>query len=249
MENVKLGRIQNQVYCMDCIDLMKQIPDESVDLIIADPPYYRIHGAFDFQYSDEGSYIDWVMEWTKESCRILKPTGAFYCWCSERMVDRLSLYVFDNFSWFRRNLIIWNYQTGRPSKKAYRIETELLWFYSKSEHLLNLDDIRIPYLSGGYETDKRKNPLGKSCGNVWTNTRIMRNYPEWVNHPTQKPLALCDRIIKASSNEGDVIFVPFAGSGSEIVSAVMLHRNFIATEISNDYVMLCNQRIKRAKGE
>lgn len=239
----------NHVYCMDCINLMRQMPDESVDLIIADPPYYRIHGDFDFQYPDEDSYVDWVMRWTKEAQRILKSTGAFYCWCSERMVDRLSLQVFDSFSWHRRNLIIWNYQTGRPSKRAYRIETELLWFYSKGEHLLNHDEIRIPYLSGGHESDKRKNPMGKSCGNVWINPRIMKNYPEWVDHPTQKPLALCDRIVKASSNKGDTVFIPFAGSGSEVVSAMRLQRNYIAAEINKDYVILCNDRINQAKGE
>ena len=64
----------------------------------------------------------------------------------------------------------------------------------------------------------------------------MKNYPEWVNHPTQKPLSLCDKIVKASSNEGDVVYIPFAGSGSEIESCIRNNRNYIATEINREYI-------------
>ena len=97
------------------------------------------------------------------------------------------------------------------------------------------DEIRIPY-HAGWEKDKRKNPKGKSCGNVWEYPRIMPNYKESTRHPTQKPEKLAERIILASSMPEDLVFIPFAGSGSEIVQCMKHRRNFIATEINTSYV-------------
>lgn len=234
----------NKIYAGDCLELMKSLPSGSIDLIIADPPYYRTNGKFDYVFKSEHDYIEWMHRWVGEAYRVLKETGAFYCWGSDKMIDKVSVLVLDNFDWIKRNLIVWNYQTGRPSKAAYRNETEFMWFYSKKDHRLNIDDIRIPYTNGvGHEKDKRKNPLGKSCGNVWINTRIKPNYAEWVAHPTQKPLAICDRIILASSKENDVVLIPFAGSGSEAVSCIRHRRNFIAAEIEPQYVEICRRRI------
>ena len=143
--------------------------------------------------------------------------------------------VLDSFDWIKRNLIVWNYRTGRPAKAAYRIETEFLWFYSNPRHEINTDAIRIPYDEGG-ERDKRKNPKGKSCGNVWEFPRIMPNYKEATGHPTQKPEKLAERMILASSKEGDLIVIPFAGSGSEIVQCAKNGRYFVAAETNETYV-------------
>ena len=125
--------------------------------------------------------------------------------------------------------IRFNSKTGRPAKTAYRNETELLWFYSKELHRLNLDEVRIAY-SKGSEKDKRKNPKGKSCGNVWEFSRIMPNYKEWTGHPTQKPEKLAERILLASSKPGDLVLIPFAGSGTEIEACIRTGRNWLANE-------------------
>lgn len=235
--------MSDQIINEDCIKYMKTLPDKCIDLIIADPPYYRTYGEFDFVFKNEEEYLKWTEKWISEAFRILKDTGGFYCWGSDKMIDKIAI-ILDKYNWERRNLIVWNYQTGRPSKKAFRNETEFMWFYSKENHLINIDDVRIPYTSGGYEKDKRKNPLGKTLGNVWESSRIMKNYPEWVDHPTQKPLNLCNRIINASSNKGDLVYIPFAGSGSEIISCIQNNRKWIATEINKDYINnIINQRI------
>lgn len=126
----------NLLYGTDCMDILPQLPCESVDLIIADPPYYRMKGSFDFVFHSEKEYLEWCSLWVAECCRVLKPTGAFYCWGSCLMIDKLSVLVLDRFDWTKRNLIVWNYKTGRPAKTAYRNETELLWFYSKELHTL-----------------------------------------------------------------------------------------------------------------
>ena len=234
----------NHIYNMDCMDFLKLLPDKSVDLVIADPPYFRMRGDFDFVFSSESAYLDWTLEWVREIHRVLKETGAFYCWGSSLMIDKTSAHVLDKFCWERRNLIVWNFRTGRPSQKSFRIETDFLWFYAKHDHSIHVDDVRIPYANGySHEKDKRKNPRGKSLGNVWEAPRIMPNYAEWVDHPTQKPLSICSNIIKASSSMGDLVYIPFAGSGSETLCCKLLGRNFIASEINTDYCKLIKRRL------
>ena len=226
---------RNQIYEMDCMKVLQSLPAGSVDLIIADPPYYHIKGSFDFAFDSIPQYLEWCFAWVAECYRILKPTGAFYCWGSCQMIDKLSVNIFDEFGWIKRNLIVWNFATGLPGKAFYRHETEFMWFYSNPLHEINHDRIRIPYHSG-WEKDKRKNPKGKTCGNVWEFPRIMPNYKESTGHPTQKPEKLAERILFASSNPGDLVVIPFAGSGSEIISCVKNKRDFIAAEINPDYV-------------
>lgn len=226
---------RNRIYEADCLEVLKRIPASSVDLVIADPPYYRMKGDFDFVFQSVPEYLEWCCGWVKECHRILKQTGAFYCWGSSQMIDKLSVEVLDRFGWVKRNLIVWNYKTGRPGKNTYRNEAEFLWFYSNPLHEVSHDEIRIPYSAGG-EKDKRKNPKGKTCGNVWEFPRIMPNYKESTGHPTQKPEKLAERMILASSRPGDLVVIPFAGSGSEVIQSIKNGRDFIASEINHGYV-------------
>ena len=154
---------------------------------------------------------------------------------SVRLRHKLSAHVLDKFDWIKWNLIVWNYRTGRPAKETYRNEAGFLWFYSNPLHEINIDAVRIPYDEGG-EKDKRKNPKGKSCGNVWEFPRIMPNYKEATGHPTQKPEKLAERMLLASSRAGDLVVIPFAGSGSEVVQCIKNGRDFIASEINESYV-------------
>lgn len=226
---------RNTVYSVDCMEVLKELPDESVDLILADPPYYRMKGDFDFVFQSVKEYLDWCRIWVAECYRVLKPTGAFYCFGSERMLDWVSVEVLNRLDWLKRNLIVWDYVTGLPGKASYRFESEFVWFYSKDCHVLNHDAVRIPY-SPGQEKDKRKNPKGKTCGNVWRFPRVRANSREATGHPTQKPEQLSERMVLASSKTGDLVFIPFAGSGSEILSCLKNKRDFIAAEINPAYV-------------
>lgn len=240
---------RNRIYRADCVEMLRNIPSDSVDLVIADPPYYRMKGDFDFIFQSVAEYLEWCRTWVKECYRILKQTGAFYCWGSSQMIDKLSVKVLDGFEWEKRNLIVWNYKTGMPKKAAYRNETELLWFYSNPLHEIYQDEIRIPYSPGG-EKDRRKNPKGKTCGNVWEFPRIMSNYKEATEHPTQKPEKLAERMIRASSKPGDLIVIPFAGSGSEIVQCIKNGRDFLASEINGFYVdQIIVPRLEREFGQ
>lgn len=132
--------------------------------------------------------------------------------------------------------ILWYYATGRPQGKCFRKEHEFILYCSKgAPAVFNTDAVRIPYES----RDKRHNPKGKSLGTVWRAPRIMPNYGNYTGHPTQKPTLLSDRMILASSNTGDTVLIPFAGSGSEVESAVRLGRNFLACELNGKYIKQC----------
>lgn len=249
MMSLQTGIERNSIYEMDCIEVLKRLPSQSVDLIIADPPYYRMKGNFDFVFPSVEKYLEWCSSWAAECYRVLKPTGAFYCWGSSLMIDKLSVSVLDRFGWIKRNLIVWNYATGRPGKASYRQETDFLWFYSNPRHEINQDAIRIPYHPGS-EKDKRKNPKGKSCGNVWEFPRVMPNYKEATGHPTQKPEKLAERMILASSQPGGLVFIPFAGSGSEIIPCVQNGRDFIAAEVNAVYIQqMILPRLEKATGK
>jgi len=240
---------KNRVYEADCVEILKCLPDASVDLVIADPPYYRMKGSFDFIFQSVSEYLDWCRIWAAECYRILKPTGAFYCWGSCQMIDKLSVHVFDRFGWAKQNLIVWNFATGRPGKSTYRHEIEFMWFYSNPYHEINHDSIRIPYHAGG-ERDKRKNPKGKTCGDVWECPRVMPNYKEATKLPTQKPEKLSERILLASSSPGDLVMIPFAGSGTEAASCIKKGRNFIAAENNPIYVRkIILPRLQKVKEE
>lgn len=248
METVGVCMEKNCIYQCDCMKMLRELPSQSTDLVIADPPYYRVKGEFDFAFQTAAQYLSWCLEWAGECYRILKQTGAFYCWGSSMMIDRLSVEVLDRFDWIRRNLIVWNYRTGRPAKAAYRNETEFLWFYSNPLHEINQDAVRIPY-DAGSRRDKRKNPKGKTCGNVWEFPRIMPNYKEATAHPTQKPEKLAERILLASSHKGDLVVIPFAGSGSEIVQCIANGRDFVASENNPFYVQeIILPRLKKECG-
>lgn len=235
MEANQFLKSHNHIYHMDCLDVLRELPSQSIDLIIADPPYFRVKGEFDFSFQSVEEYLDWCSSWVAECYRVLKPSGAFYCWGLCQIIDRLSVEVLSKFGWAKRNLIVWNYATGRPGKATYRHETEFLWFYSNPQHEINHDAIRIPY-HAGWEKDKRKNPKGKTCGDVWEFPRIPANSREATGHPTQKPEKIAERIILASSKPGDLVFVPFAGSGTEIISCIKNKRNYIASEINGSYI-------------
>lgn len=240
---------RNRVYEADCMEILRSLPDAGIDLVIADPPYFRMKGGFDFVFRTESEYLEWCMGWVSECYRILKPTGAFYCWGSCQMLDKLSVLVLERFGWIKRNLIVWNYATGRPGRSTYRHESEFLWFYSNPLHEIRHDSIRIPYHAGG-EKDKRKNPKGKTCGDVWECSRVKPNYREATGHPTQKPEKLSERIVLASSSPGDLVLIPFAGSGTEIISCMKNGRDFIAAEINPVYVKeMILPRMEKVKNE
>ena len=95
------GIEKNQIIAADCVDILRCLPSESIDLVIADPPYYHMRGDFDFVFQSVPEYLGWCAVWVGECYRVLKPTGAFYCWGSSQMIDKLSVSVLDKFALLR----------------------------------------------------------------------------------------------------------------------------------------------------
>lgn len=305
----------NKVYNLDCVEYMKTLPNECVDLIIADPPYYKaINEKWDKQWKTEDEYLNWTQQWFNECVRVLKPTGVFYCYGNFDILSKQKVLIFDTQLSFRQNITL---SKGLRSI-AGRTSDKLRMFPTASEYLLyytKQDDSGLSYIDDNYV--KPQNPfrleiirartkvglstidvaeLGGFYGKVnhggsvsnwekgsnipteeqfeklktflpiereyydlkneydalrekYKDKRFTFNLPTGVTdvwpfmpnkirygHKTQKPQDITDRIINASSNPNDLVYIPFAGSGSEIISCVKYNRNYIATEINNEYI-------------
>lgn len=232
---------------------MKELSPDSVDLIIADPPYNlkKDFGNGSDNWLNTNEWLDWSKLWIDEAIRILKPTGNLFIYGIHRNLCYIQCYLYEKNMQYRRQ-IIWNYENGFSGYTTLSAFYEpILWFSKTNEFTFH--EIREPYKShlrlknrifkNGKEW--KPNPEGRLAGDVWHFPTLAgkRFENEKVKHPTQKPLALCDRLIKHFSNMNDLVFIPFAGSGSECVSAINNNRNFIATEINPDYIDIANKRL------
>lgn len=193
----------------------------------------NVKGKFDFVWQTYAAYLDWCRDWLAECARLLPYGGVLYVY--QQDINKVAdiVQVLRSAGLTVQSDILWYYATGRPQKKCFRKEHEFILYCSKGEPaVFNGDAVRIPY-----ETeDKRHNPKGKSLGTVWRASRIKPNYKVYTGHPTQKPTLLSERMILTSSNPGDTVLIPFAGSGSEIESAIRLGRNYVAIEKSETYI-------------
>ena len=248
----------------DCTVKLKELSNDSADIIIIDPPY-NIGKDFgnnsDKQTMDD--YLKWCDIWIAECIRILKPTGTMYIYGFSETLAFIRVRININVRW-----IIWHYTNKvTPSLNFWqRTHESILCCYKNTPHF-NRDDVREPYTDSFLKNaagKTRKATKGRfSNGETETVYKAHENGAlprdvikipalaggagknERVNHPTQKPLALCEKLIKASKKGDDTLLVvPFAGSGSECVAAKKEKVNFIGYEINEDYVKLCNDRLE-----
>jgi len=244
----------NKIYLEDCVSFMQSIKKESVDLIIADPPYNlkKDFGNNSDHWTDVNSWFKWSKLWINESIRILKPNGSIFIYGIHHHICYIHCYLYEKNLKYQRQ-IIWHYENGFSGYKTLNAFYEPILWFSKTDNFTYYE-IREPYKS--QERIKNKitkngkiwlpNPNGRLAGDVWDFPTLAgkRFAKERTKHPTQKPLDLCDRLVNHFSNEGDLVFIPFAGSGSECVSCLKNNRNFLATEINSDYVEIANKRIQ-----
>jgi site-specific DNA-methyltransferase (adenine-specific) len=254
----------NIIHCEDCIEGMKKMADETVDIVICDPPY---NIGKDFGNNSDKqeieTYLLWCDKWITECLRILKPMGTLYIYGFSETLAFIRTRIFCNVRW-----LVWHYTNKVvPSLNFWQRTHESILCCYKNKPVFNRDDVREPY------TDTfLKNAAGKvrkatkgrfsngeteTIYNAHENGALPRDVikvaalaggagkKERVNHPTQKPLTLCDTLIKASKNkEGTTLLVvPFVGSGSECVSAKKNGINFIGFEINSEYIDIANQRL------
>lgn len=272
----------------DCLEFIKNIKSESVDLVLTDPPYFEIvKNDWDNQWKSEDEYIEWCREWTKECVRVLKPNRCLYVWGTTKTDTFLKykINVLNSFEeLYYKNWIIWSYDWGgRPRNNFARKHEDLLMYSKGKDFLFNADDVCIERavktnmglerkknllkkkIKGEEFTDKDKKSWetyrleslvtslglqelltdfekksikfakGKIPTDVWNknNHTTSKEYCNW--HPTQKPLELLERVIKANTNKGDVVLDIFSGSGSTAIAANNTGRIFWGCEKDTEY--------------
>lgn len=255
----------NTVHIQDCIEGIKELESRSADIIIADPPY-NIGKDFgnDSDKQEMDKYLLWCDEWIAECFRVLKDDGTMYIYGFSEILAFIRTRITYNVRW-----IIWHYTNKNvPSLNFWQRSHESILCCSKtSRPHFNRDDVREPYTDSYLKNaagKERKATKGRFSNgettttyNAHTNGALPRDVikvpalaggagkNERVNHPTQKPLALCKKLIQASmKKEGkNLVVVPFAGSGSECVAAQELGCDFVAYEINSEYVELCKERL------
>ena len=230
----------------NCLENLTKISDNSIDLIFADPPYNigKDFGNNKDKWNSTSQYIEWCKLWIDECFRILKDDGTFYFMTATQFMPYLDVYTSEKYNILSR--IIWNYDSsGVQSKKMFGSLYEPILMCTKkknSKYTFNYNDIMVEAKTGAKRKliDYRKKipaPYNtkKVPGNVWNFSRVRFKMGEYENHPTQKPEALLERIILASSNEGDIVLDPFSGAFTTSSVAVKLGRKAIGIELNEEY--------------
>lgn len=230
----------------DCLKNLSKIPDNSIDLIFADPPYNigKNFGNNKDKWNSKEEYIDWCKLWIDECFRILKDNGTFYFMTATQFMAYLDIYVSEKYDVLSR--IVWSYDSsGVQSKKIFGSLYEPILMCTKnknSKYTFNYEDILVEAKTGAQRKliDYRKKvptlySTQKLPGNVWNFNRVRFKMEEYENHPAQKPESLLERIILASSNEGEIVLDPFSGTFTTSSVAVKLGRKAVGIELNNDY--------------
>ena len=230
----------------DSLKILKNIESQSIDLIFADPPYGlgKDFGISKDKWRDGRHYLEWCKVWIDECMRVLKLNGTMYFMSSTQYMPFLACYVSEKY--FIINHIIWSYDSsGLQPKNKFSSSYEpiiMLTHSQKSSYVFNSNDILIEAKTGAKRglIDYRKTPPQpysrmKLPSNVWNFNRVRYKMEEYENHPTQKPESLLQRIILASSNEGDVVLDPFAGSFTTCKVALDLKRKTIGIDNNEEF--------------
>ena len=227
---------------MDCLKLLRGLPDESIQLAICDPPY-NIHVA---AWDDRARYVDWAAQWLAEVERLLAPSGNLVIFGGLQYQgeagsgDLVSL-----IGWMRAhsrmrlaNLIVWNYPNGLSAHRFFaNRHEEIAWFAKSPRYYFDLDAVRTKLDASRlerYKRDKRLNPASLDKGinptNVWTIPRLNGNSRERVGHPTQKPKRLIERLVRALSYPESTLLDCFAGSGVTSRVAIETRRHSVSAD-------------------
>ena len=256
----------NQIICGDSIKVLNEGPEGWIDLVFADPPFnigYLYHGYDDKRKAED--YLKFSADWMKAVYRALKPNGSFYLAIGDDYAADLCVIARRQIGFNLRNWIIWHYTFGQqPKNKFARSHTHILYFTKDAKNFtFNPDAIRVASARQTTYGDARANPKGKlpddvwflrpqetespmfgEASDTWYVSRVCGTFKEregW--HGCQMPIAVLDRIIKSSSNPGDIVVYPFNGSGTTVVSAALLGRKYVGIDQSEEYVKYARTRL------
>ena len=230
----------------DSLSVLKKMKERSVQLIFADAPYNigKDFGNNSDKWESVQAYLEWCKLWIDECMRVLSENGTMYFMTATQHMSYLDVFASEKYNVLCR--IIWSYDSsGVQSRKIYGSLYEpilMITKNSKTSYVFNHEDILVEAKTGSKRKliDYRKNPpqpysTKKVPGNVWDFSRVRFKMDEYENHPTQKPEALVERIIRASSNPGDVVLDPFSGSFTTSAVAVRLGRIGVGIDLNEEY--------------
>ena len=241
------------IYHSDCFDALQEIKDGSVNLIFADPPYNigKTFGTFKDSWRSDKDYADWCYLWLDLCIDKLSQNGSIYVMTSTQAMPYLDLWLRDRLTILSR--IVWHYDSsGVQAKKYYGSLYEPILHCVKNpkSYTFNSREIEVEAKTGAVRQliDYRKaNPepykTTKVPGNTWYFPRVRYRMPEYEDHPSQKPEALLERIIKASSNPGDLVLDPFSGTFSTCAVSQKLNRKSIGIEMQELYYRIGLRRL------
>ena len=252
--------IENKTISQDFFEAVNFLPDEFIDLLFIDPPYNmdKKFGVEKFKESSIEVYTNWLDSVVGKLERCLKPNASIYIcgdWKSSTSIHQVMRKYF-----IVRNRITWEREKGRGAKSNWKMNSEDIWFGTKSDnYFYNADGVKLkrkviaPYRnSDGKPKDWDDTEGGQFRltfpSNIWTDISIpFWSMPENTEHPTQKPEKLLAKIILASSKEGDFVFDPFLGSGTTSVVAKKLNRKFAGVEVDKTFAVTTEKRLLLAE--
>jgi site-specific DNA-methyltransferase (adenine-specific) len=245
-----LDTVQN----IDALDGLRQLPDEGIDLIIADPPYNlgKDYGnGSDRRRSPD--FLAWTEAWLALAIPKLKRSGSLYIFASWRYSPEIFSFIKTRLTMI--NEIIWDRRVpsmGGSTRRFSSVHDNIGLFVKSRDYYFDVDAVRIPYDPATKKARTRSIFVGKKWleagynpKDVWTVSRLHRLHAEREEHPTQKPLAIVERMVRASCPVGGTVLDPFAGSGTTVAACVLNRRRYIAFELNPDYYQIIRRRIEQ----
>ncbi|MDW2925221.1 site-specific DNA-methyltransferase [Mesomycoplasma ovipneumoniae] len=232
-----------KIICGNAIEELKKIESKSINLIVTDPPYNlnKDYGNNKDNLEFE-EYLEFSRQWLAEAKRVLKDDGTIYIFMGMRYISYIYSILEKELNMHFNSWITWFYTQGIGKTKGFspRHDDILMFTKHKSKFTFNLDDIRVPQKF--YRSIN--NMRGSNPGNVWQFSHMHYCNKNRKKHPTQKPEALYERMILASSNENDTVLDPFVGSGTMLRVCQQTNRRGVGIEINEEYVQMCKERLE-----
>jgi site-specific DNA-methyltransferase (adenine-specific) len=255
----------DRIHVGDCVQLLAELPPACVDLAFADPPF---NIGYDYDAYDDrrakADYLAWTENWLAAVRRVLKPAASFYVAIGDEYAAEVKVRL-DALGLTLRNWIVWHYTFGVNCTKKFNRSHAHIFYYVVDPRRFTFDAgaVRVPSARQTTYADRRADPRGKLPDDTWvlrpqedercfrpeTDTwyasRVCGTFHERGDHPCQMPEAVLERIIRVSSNPGDLVLDPFAGSGTTLAVAKRLGRRYLGMELSPDYAAAIEERLTR----
>ncbi len=251
---------ENAIFGIDVEAFLDALPEEPIfDLVVTSPPY-NLGKEYEKKVALE-KYMEWQERIIRKIYVRLKSTGSI-CWQVGNYVDNGAIIpldfefapIFKDLNMQLRNRIIWHFGHGLHSKKRFSGRYEVvLWYTKTDDYTFNLDPVRVPakypgkrHFKGPHKGELSGNPLGKNPEDVWEIPNVKSNHVEKTAHPCQFPVGLIERLVLSMTNEGELVFDPFAGASSAGVAAIVHNRNFWGCEVVDEYVEISRERLQES---